>query len=211
MIFDLDDTLIETSKCLTPYYLRSCFSAMQGAGSAGSLDDLIQLNEKALTLTAALEEFCGGKKEIYQAGLSALNQPLPKNISIDLLPGALEVLDELQAVHTLALVTKGNPQFQRLKMEKAGIQPERFSKLVIGNGPSKKSDYQMVLSDLKIDPSEALVCGDRVSVDLSPAKELGMFTVHIRNGRGEFHDGPMEHVDFAINDLKQLYEVFEIA
>lgn len=69
----------------------------------------------------------------------------------------------------------------------------------------------MVLSDLKIDPREALVCGDRVSMDLSPAKELGMFTVHLRNGRGQFHDSPKAHVDLAIDDLTQLHEAFEKA
>jgi len=211
VIFDLDDTLIETSKCLTPHYLRLAYFAMQSAGVKEPIEKLIALNVNLLSLTLALEEFCQGQTEIYNAALSALNTPLPKNVSLDLVPGAIEVLDELQEAHTLALVSKGDPQFQRQKMEKAGIQPERFSKLVIGNGPSKKSDYQMVLSKLNIDPTEALVCGDRVSWDLSPAKELGMFTVHFRNGRGLVHDEPKADVDLAIDHLKQLHEAFEKA
>jgi FMN phosphatase YigB (HAD superfamily) len=92
-------------------------------------------------------------------------------------------------------------------MEKAGIQPQRFSKLVFGSKPSKKSDYQSVLDELDVDPKQAMVIADRVSVDLSPAKELGMFTVHFPNGRGKVHNGPSSDVDVRIETLQEVLKL----
>lgn len=208
IIFDLDDTLIETSKCLTPLYLRLAFDAM---GLSGTWQELVAINEKSLSSRIALREFWSSRsdrEEILQAGLEALKTPIPSEAKIEPVPGANEVLDTLQVHHTLALVTAGYPELQLQKMEKAGIQPSQFSKLIVGSGPSKKSDYQRVLAELQFDPSEAVVCGDRVEIDLTPAKELGLYTVHFRNGRGLFHSTPKESVDLTIQTLKELQEVF---
>ncbi|NGX26550.1 MAG: Phosphoglycolate phosphatase [Chlamydiae bacterium] len=214
VIFDLDDTLIETSKCLTTHYLHIAFVAMQSAGlevEENAFDELLSINEKELSSRFALKKFYNNYSDqirIYEAGFAALKTPLPEEISLEIVPGALEVLDELQTAHTLALVTAGDSNLQRQKLEKAGIQPERFSKLVIGKGLSKKLDYQRVLSELNVHPQEVLVCGDRVPIDLTPAKQLGLCTVHFRNGRGLVHDEPKADVDFTIHTLKQLNEVF---
>lgn len=212
VILDLDDTLIETSKCLTPHYVSQAFFAMQKAGlvKEARFEQLSVLNEKALCLRHAIQEFCKHFSlgpSICEAGLSTLHQKWPENIFLEPVPGALEMLEELQVNHTLALVTLGDPLLQQEKLKKAGIQPERFSKLVIGKGPSKKFDYQTVIEDLGFLPEDVLVCGDRVSVDLSPGKELGFYTVHFRNGRGMVHDQPKADVDFTIDTLKQLHEV----
>ncbi|MBS0628905.1 MAG: HAD family hydrolase [Verrucomicrobia bacterium] len=208
IIFDLDDTLIETSKCLTPLYLRFAFEAM---GLAGTLEELIEINEKALSSKVAIREFWSKrseKQEILQAGLEALKRPLPSDVTIEPVPGAKEVLVTLQAHHTLALVTAGHAELQLQKMKKAGIQPAQFSKLIVGSGPSKKSDYQRVLVELNVAPGEGVVCGDRVEIDLTPAKELGLYTVHFQNGRGLVHSTPRESVDLTIKTLKELKEVF---
>jgi FMN phosphatase YigB (HAD superfamily) len=52
-----------------------------------------------------------------------------------------------------------------------------------------------------------MVCGDRISIDLSPAKELGLRTVHIRTGRGFQQMQPASDVDFAIGKLNELKEI----
>lgn len=207
VVFDLDDTLIETSRCLTPLYLRMAFEAMK----LGTFEELIAINEKALTSRIALKEFWGrysNKEEILQAGLNTLKTALPADAKIDPVPGAKEVLDALQVHHTLALVTAGHPELQFQKMEKAGIQPGQFSKIIVSTGASKKFDYQKVLSELNFDPSNTIVCGDRVEVDLTPAKELGIYTVHFQNGRGKMHAEPKDSVDLTIKTLKELQEVF---
>lgn len=208
IIFDLDDTLIETSKCLTPLYLRFAFEAMR---LPGVIEELIALNEKALSAKNGIKAFWqirSDDEEILHRGLEALKSPVPLDAKIDPVPDAKEILEILQEHHTLALVTAGHHDLQLQKMKKAGIQPSQFSKLIVGTGPSKKTDYQTVLEELNFDPSDAVVCGDRVEIDLTPAKELGLYTVHFKNGRGLFHTTPKESVDLTINALKQLQEVF---
>lgn len=209
VIFDLDDTLIETSACLTPHYLMRAYEAMQLPEA--SLAELIELNEQAKSAKDAVREFWRRyslDEDLCQIGLNALNGPLPKGVPIKLVPGALELLDELQVSHTLALVTIGDEEFQLAKMEKAGIQPKRFSKLIVNAGSSKKNSYQCILQEFDADPKDVIVCGDRVAADLSPAKELGIYTVHFRNGRGMVHNLPQKDVDMTINALSEFNEVF---
>lgn len=182
-------------------------AGLEVADEADAYRELVTINQKALSSRIALKEFTN-REEILFAGLDALKTPLPLDAIIYPVPGALQLLASLKEHHTLALVTAGDPALQLQKMEKAGIQPEEFSKLIVGKEPSKKFDYQRVLVELKFDPSEAMVCGDRVEVDLAPAKELGLYTVHFRNGRGLIHDTPKECVDLTINTLKELQEVF---
>lgn len=207
IIFDLDDTLIETTKCLVPYYLSAAYEAM---GRMGPLKELLAINEKALTSTGAVTAFWqtySGQLEILERGLEALKQPLPQNFHIDLVPDCLEVLGELHEDCRLALVTRGEEALQLQKVEKAGIQQSLFSKLVVSGRPSKKSDYQKVVDDLGQDPKDVIVCGDRIPLDLTPAKELGFFTVHFENGRGKTHKEPQEDVDLSITMLKELTQV----
>ena len=181
-------------------------------GAVGPFIELLKLNETAMTsrcaVTAFWEKYCGVNKSL-DCAFEALIAPLPENLAIDLVPHAQSVLSELQAVCDLALVTHGNPNLQLQKMEKAGIQPNQFSKLVIGSGPSKKFDYQTVINDLGQNPEDVIVCGDRVSLDLSPGKELGFFTVHFVNGRGLLHQEPAQDVDLKIKELNEITKVLK--
>lgn len=171
---------------------------------------LLSINQQAISSRQALTDFWklySNQVEILTSGLSTLKTPIPSDLPIDLVPGALECLDYVGNFCDLALVTMGDFNFQIAKMEKAGIQPARFSKLIVGKGSSKKSDYHRILEEFQSLPSDGIVCGDRVSIDLSPAKELGLFTVHFKNGRGKVHSKPVEDIDLSIKTLKELHEV----
>lgn len=146
-------------------------------------------------------------KEKIERALEALGLPIPPHLSIEPVPGALALLDKYKNDYLFALVTLGDPAFQMEKMKKAGIQPEQFSKIVIGRERSKKFYYQAVLDELKIDPLHSLVCGDRVPIDLSPAKELKIFTVHFENGRGVVHNKPKEDINMSIKKLEDLQAI----
>ena len=213
LIFDLDDTLIETSKCLALPAMKRAFTAMLEEGlnlEESAFEDLLKINASSISSRASVQTFWekhSNKKEILDAGLSALSSPFEDSISLEPVPDALEILEELQGVCPLALVTMGTPKLQRQKMKKAGIQLQRFSTLIVGRGPSKKKDYQRVALELGLPCEEGVVCGDRVPIDLSPAKELGFFTVHFPNGRGKVHGSPREDVDTTIHSLKELKRV----
>jgi len=175
-------------------------------------EELSAINQRAISSKMAITEFWkkyNDQEKILELGLKAMTGPIPKDLTIDLVPGAEELLNELQDLTSLALVTGGCTKFQLEKMKKAGIQPERFSKLIVVDGLSKKSAYQSVLKELQYEPHETIVCGDRVSIDLTPAKELGLFTIHFPNGRGKIHTEPKEDVDVTIKTIKELEEVLK--
>lgn len=216
VIFDLDDTLIETSKYVTPNRLEEALKRMVSHGLEiesfeKALQLLLEINHAAASSYQAVEIFAalypGGLKGITYA-LQSFKDPLPESLKIQAAEGAIELLNELaNSRHTLALVTKGDYEIQFQKMKKAGIQPELFSKIIAGTGVSKRPYYETVLQELPATPG--LVCGDRISLDLTPAKELGLYTVHILLGRGMQQLQPACDVDFTIEKLDELREIIK--
>jgi FMN phosphatase YigB (HAD superfamily) len=203
IIFDLDDTLIDTTRAITPKRHHAVFEALQLEG----WERFVEINKSEISSKRAFEVFFterGLSKELFQKACTLLEGPLSDEMEVPPTPGALALLKRLQAFHTLALVTLGNPDLQLQKMKKAGIQPEIFSKIVVGSGPSKKSEYQRILAELEFSPQEAIVCGDRISVDLTPAKAFGLKTAHYPRGRGEGITGDLRDVDYTLVDLEDL-------
>ena len=82
-------------------------------------------------------------------------------------------------------MTGGHPPFQREKMEKAGLDTSIFSKIAIPEDSVKKPFYEGLANEFSIKSSKIWVCGDRVDMDLAPAYELGINTIHMRWGRGK--------------------------
>ncbi len=176
------------------------------------LERLFSINREALTSGEALASFVslhGCDKAILQKGLEALKRPIPDSLPLEAVPGAIELIEELGQENTLSLVTIGSAELQLQKMKKAGIQQGKFSTIVVERGSSKKSIYQRILKENGCDPSEVIVCGDRVPIDLSPGKEIGFTTVHFPNGRGRYFSTPKEDVDHTIPALKELKKVIE--
>jgi len=215
IIFDLDDTLIETSKCLTPRRLEDALRSMIRAGLAiqtfdAAFQRLNLLNTELLSARAALDAFASsvpGGASFLTYGLDVLSRPLQPDEILTVHEGAVELIQELKKRHSLALVSIGKPALQMQKLEKAGIQPQVFSKLVVGEGASKKPYYEEVITALKAPAASTLVCGDRIAIDLTPAKQLGFITVHMSAGRGEGATGPQGDVDFTIKKLAQLKDI----
>jgi len=189
IIFDLDDTLIDTSGCVTPFKLREVLTEMLGfCPPANVLDALTQLDGELCRSKEAIETI--GKRlnlseEAIERGLAQLVTPLPDHFRVNCTPGAKEILEEIQSRCPIALVTVGYPPFQLDKLKKAGIEASIFSKIVILGDSVKKTSYKNLAEEFSVAPSDVWVCGDRIPVDLMPAYELQFNTVHMRWGRGK--------------------------
>lgn len=213
IIFDLDDTLIDTSGCITHFKLEDALSAMVRAGLevpdfSEALDLLRRLDRSAESARAALSEFIeilGVGRDLLDVGVKEIYDSLPQDIPIFPLDGALEMLSDLGHQHQLALVTVGKPAQQMQKLKKAGIDSRIFSKIAVTEERNKKPHYQMIVDELGYSPIDVLVCGDRVPVDLMPARELGFKTVQIQWGRGLNslkHKGDVDYSISALGELK---------
>lgn len=215
IIFDLDDTLIDTSGCITPVKLEAAFERMMSEGlkvedEQEALQMLQRLDETAESSRHTLSEFLeilGADEKFYSIGVEEVYNDIPFDIPIFTLDHALEVLLELKASHDLALVTVGNPPLQLYKLEKAGIDSTIFSKIVVTKDRDKKPHYQTIVSDLGYAPRDTFVCGDKVAVDLVPAKELGFKTIHMRWGRGKNSHPLKGAVDYVVTGLRQIKEI----
>ncbi|MBS0616232.1 MAG: HAD family hydrolase [Verrucomicrobia bacterium] len=218
IIFDLDDTLIDTSGSITPIQLESALRRMIEEGlpvtsGGGASDMLKRLDRGADSAKSALSEFLeilDVEEKFYPMALEEVYGPIPADLPIFAHENALEVLQELSQHHTLALVTIGKTQQQKYKMEKAGIDSTLFSKIVITEVRDKKPHYESLLEEFGMTPAETIVCGDRIAIDLVPAKELGLKTIHVRQGRGKKAPQHLEReVDFTVTELKQIEEIIK--
>lgn len=217
VIFDLDDTLIDTSGSILPAVLKHALKEMEGVGLSmasfnRSYQELLRLNTYHLSAGEAIEEFL----EINQAPSQCLDVALKAvyekplfTEEVQPVEDAVEVLRELHANHPLVLVSKGKEKIQREKMKRAGISTDFFTKLYFCEKGEKKKIYQKVSEEIGISPQSAVVCGDRISLDLAPAKALGYKTVQLKWGRGLGNTGFKKDVDYTILHLRELKSLLE--
>jgi len=221
IIFDLDDTLIDTTGSITPVKLEQALAKMVEAGlqvgdfqeALGVLKRLDTASESASQTLLEFLEISNADKKYFEIGHAEVYGPLPQDFPVYPLDQAHDVLSELGSMHQLALVSMGKPKQQMLKLKNAGIDSTIFSKIVISEDRDKKPHYKAILDELGFAASQTLVCGDRVKRDLSPAKELGCITVHMQWGRGlSSLLSALPHyiardVDYSIRKLSQITEV----
>lgn len=210
IIFDLDDTLIDTSGCVTPFKLEKVLEVMLGfEPDPVQLKELMQLNEEMSRSKDAIEAF--GKrlnisKTAIDLGLAQLTLPLPENFRVNCTPDAKEILEEFKFRCPIALVTVGQTSFQLDKLKKAGIEASIFSKISISEDSVKKPFYKDLAEEFSVAPADIWVCGDRIHVDLLPAHELQFKTVHMRWGRGK-KMALEPWVDYSISGLTELRKI----
>lgn len=209
IIFDLDDTLIETSKDLFLKRYRDLFFQLDLDG----FSNFLQINKTSVSSLVALKQFFFERNlppTLFQDAKDILDSPLPFDWNIRPTSHALPLLQKLTHTHTLALVSYGMKNRQLEKMKKAGIQNHLFSTILCVDAPGKKGDaYAHLLQKYTCAPKRSLVCGDRVVYDLVPASALGMTTVHYPHGRGSNLSYDDFTPDFIIKKLSGLYPVIE--
>lgn len=217
IIFDLDDTLIDTSGSVTPIMLGLALKKMIKQGLnvpdfATARFQLWVLDRKTSSSRETLKLFLAHMRAdpgLLEIGMQEMYRELPPKLKVKPLKGAKKILEELSKKHLLALVTGGLPHFQRAKWEKAGIDSSLFSKIAIAEKSEKKIYYQNIALELKQSPAEIIVVGDRVGLDLIPAKELGFKTIQMRWGRGLQYDSRQDAVDYAISNLEEIRAVLK--
>lgn len=216
IIFDLDDTLIDTSGSVTPFKMKECLKRLIKEGLAiadfdRAYADLLSINAKSAKSKDSLTQFVakmGGDTALVEKAVEEMTTPLPANFTIRTTPNAKEIIQFLSSSHRLALVTGGHPPFQLEKLEKAGIDSTFFSKIAIPEDSIKKPFYQGLIKEFSMPANQVLVCGDRIAMDLVPAYELGFTTVHMRWGRGQLAKTE-NWIHHAISDLSELKRIIK--
>ncbi len=218
IIFDLDDTLVDTTGSTRPIKLRDAFNAMVKAGMdipdlLKAYETLVQIDKKTSHSTETFHQFIahfGLKEEYYSIATKEYFSNM-SHIPINPLPGAIESLSTLKDKHTLFLVSMGMEEEQYQKIIRAGINPEWFHTIIITHHYNKIIHYRGIFKSIQNDslieilPSQIIVCGDKFKTDLLPAMQLGMWTIQIEWGRGK--QSLTENAHYCISDLHHLTNI----
>ena len=210
IVFDLDDTLIDTSGAITPYKMQCLSRMLVEKGLPISEEQIKTLNDRFKSSKEMIHELLTlhSAQHLIPETLAFYSSPLPVDFLIPTTPDAKKVLQLLKKKSfILTLVTGGTRSFQLEKMEKAGLEHSNFSKIAVPEDSKKGPHYEELLREFSIiHPREALVVGDRVWMDLAPAHALGMRTVHMRWGRG-LKEQTESWIDYSISSLNELLEL----
>lgn len=96
---------------------------------------------------------------------------------IELLPGVVETLTQLQPQYRLIVATKGDLLDQERKLQKSGLTAY-FHHIEIMSD-KKISDYQKLLQHLDCKADNFLMVGNSIKSDILPILELGGYAAHI--------------------------------
>ncbi len=194
LIFDGDDTLWENNVyferaidefiawldhgTLTPFDVRSVIDEIEHANVAvhgyGSAAFGQSLRETTARLRA---EDLDESKLATVVGFAEriLSQPM------EVIAGVEETLAILAVRHDLALLTKGQEEEQRLKIDRSGLATSIAHRFVV---PEKDVDvYQTVLRDLGSPPVSTWMIGNAPRSDINPALAAGLNAVFIPHDR----------------------------
>ncbi|NGX28288.1 MAG: hypothetical protein K940chlam1_00463 [Candidatus Anoxychlamydiales bacterium] len=215
IIFDLDDTLIDTTNRLTPIILLKTLKVMIKKGL--KIDDekrayqkILKIDKTSIGSKQTIKKFLyeqKADKNFYDIAINSMYLPLDGDIKIFTLHNAIDVLKYLSERHSLALVSQGAVKLQFDKMEKAGIDRAIFSKIVITKVANKGFYYKKIMDELGYKSNNTYVCGDKIEVDLVPAKELGCITICMNWGRKKNIN--KTYVDYTINSLEEVKKILD--
>ncbi|MEA2086557.1 MAG: HAD family hydrolase [Candidatus Caldatribacteriota bacterium] len=188
IIFDLDDTLIKTSKLYN--HARDEFSSLMQELGFNSEESLVKLDEVDINY---IKEY-GFVKERYPLSLGKtyeyFSQKNGKEINLELkkkieeigwqvfrqipvlVDGAYRVLDTLSKKYFLILATLGDPQVQEEKVRVSGLK-KYFSEIYVLKHKNVE-EYQNILTENNLNKKDTWIIGNSVRSDLNPGLKLGI-------------------------------------
>lgn len=215
IIFDLDDTLIDTSNSITPFQLKKTFldlieNGLKVPNIEESLHCLLQIQRKVKKGYAVLENFLinnKADKRFFELGRDNMSSLLPDSLRVCCFPHVKKLLNIFSREHILCIVTRGEESYQRQKIQKAGIDCSLFSKIEVTREKDKKNLYKKLM--LEFGSSEICVCGDNEEIDLFPAKELGGITIYTQES-GRLPNKSFDHcIDYKVKKFIQMKSIIE--
>lgn len=213
LVFDLDDTLMDTHGQLVGEAHRQACFAMQAAGLEVPVEILLETRLRLLqerpredvdVLLAA--HYDCQDPEVIAAGHQAYFNP--EISALEPFPGVPEMLQDLQYRYQLFLVTSGYAETQSRKIEVLGLGPyfEEIYFAPVGNPQGKAEALQYLQQKYALPYAKMVVIGDRISNEIVIGKRLGCPTIWIQHGECAhiLPDGPHEEPDLRTHSVTQI-------
>ncbi len=200
LLIDADDTLWENNiyfeqathafitflnhSHLSPAEVRAVLNEterLMGYGTTNYTNSLLETYRRLAENDVREEEL----QQVRLFGEQVRSHPL------QLIDGVQETLVYLSARHSLTLLTKGDLEEQKLKVERSGV--EQYFKQVLIVHEKNVATYQQVRDSLQLDPQESWMIGNSPRSDINPALAIGFNAVYIPHP----HTWQLEHEEVA--------------
>lgn len=197
LIFDLDDTLIDTSGLFfdikVRFFLRLQLRGFKASDIIRTYDEIDTRNislygyvseRSIVSMRETMEHLYwksgrpfkrGDMEAIIRIGSPCLSQAPP------LLPGAKRLLGWCHGNYRLALLTRGSLSLQSVKV--ASHHLARYFEMVRVVPAKDQQVFEDILRVFRCKPSNAVSIGDSPRFDILPALDLGMNAIYSRYPR----------------------------
>lgn len=189
IVFDLDDTLLDTfNSLIVPLEIEAAKAMI----TAGIREDPTTLASTLLHLRRAdpanLETELRKIPSVNKKILASRNRLLTKvplsNVLVS--PEIMQLLRRLRNEYELYLLTAGSADFQKRKIDQLEIGGLFKETLIIPDSShaAKATALQALAERRGLKPENVLVVGNRLDNEISAGNVLGMPTIWIRHGEG---------------------------
>ncbi len=223
IIYDLDDTLFDTTGILFYQALKNASNTLLENGFNSDYDTLFSfLKEKSNDIKSVADLFGTLCKEfgysdddtnkfIDAAKISYYSSELPSNLSP--FDDVRSILTNLSKENKLGLVTFGNKTQQLKKIELLGLLDYfDYVKVSESGHLSKQYFFKDFISKFNLNSDEVICIGDRIDSEIRDANNLGMYTVQYYHGRRKdlIPMGESEVPDYVIKSNSEILKIVDI-
>jgi putative hydrolase of the HAD superfamily len=200
LLLDADDTLWENNiyfeQAIHAFITFLNHSRLSGEEVRAVLDEVERLiGYGSANFTKSLVETYRrlGEKDLQEEDVERVRRfgEQIRSQPLQLLEGVRETLAYLSPRHDLILLTKGDIEEQKLKVEQSGI--EGFFRQVVIVLEKDIATYQRVISEVGVDPHHTWMVGNSPRSDINPALAAGLNAVYIPHP----HTWRLEHEEVA--------------
>jgi putative hydrolase of the HAD superfamily len=207
LIVDADDTLWENNIYFERAFDDFCdflaHSTLSADRVRGVLDEIEIVNSQTHGYGTA--NFARNLTECYhklvQREVSA--DDLPRIMSfteqilqhpIELMAGVEETLEYLAGRHSLTLFTKGDPEEQKLKLDRSGLAVYFGHTAIVKE--KNTASYAALIRERQLNPAQTWMIGNSPKSDINPALAAGLHAVFVPHERtwglelAELREGP---------------------
>jgi putative hydrolase of the HAD superfamily len=223
LIFDADDTLWENNIYFEEAFEQFCgylaHSSMSPPQVRAVLDEIETVNAKihgygsrtfARNLASCFQHLT--ERDVSQADLNAVKEFAHAILEkpIELIEGVRETIAELSGRHDLTIFTKGDPEEQRLKIDRSGLGGYFQHAAIVKE--KNAGAYCSLAQERGFAPELTWMIGNSPKSDVNPALSAGLSAVYVPHSRTwslEIAELPESHPRLLrIESIRQLTGYF---
>lgn len=205
LFFDVGETLVDETRSYDLFF-EACSVALKEEGK--------MISPEAYRERVEAQYKINGHRPLYtvwQSFDSRLPRPKWKHQQELLYPETKETLAYLSTDYYLGIIANQGIGL-RERLEELGIVNYFDYILASSDAGIKKPQlgfFERGLNDVGALPQETYYIGDRVDNDMIPAKKIGMRTIRVKQGMGQWHHEDKEYPsDWIIHNLSELKQIF---